>query len=1007
MSVIKYRGKDGSIRVLSAIPGPQGPKGDKGEAGTSFKYEDFTQAQLDSLKGPKGDDGSQGPKGDSPVKGVDYWNESDKLEVKEFIDEAVVDKASITNTSNLIDNSLPGISGYIVPLELDIDTLPEVPKTLTGSDRNTLYPKVIEVKPNTEYTLPVGFMGNVGMYRADGSRAKAPNQDGMNQTNKGCTFTTTKDTKYLAVHHHFLSTFKYSELTLAEGTDSFVGKKIISDIKIAGDQVIGLPELTDEVVCVKDKISSFDTDYLKARPNLFDKNIGFIDGQAPYTILTYTDDSGQVNIVDLETEDLSPLYNSENIRNYKLYKKAIKLEPNTTYCYDKDYSGLVMKIVISSDYKDIINAGYNVDKPEYIVGCRESVMENGWIEFTTPNTLDCYYLILALWKGTDTDLSKFTIINADSIRYHEILDSAQDNKDNIDSVRAYSHYDNLYDYASKIQDVQTPSSLTIALMADTHYCDTLANARDKLRTANTMGLLSNYVNVDLMANLGDFLAGNEPKSETRNDLAQLIVNTNQNAKCPVLYVRGNHDDNGWYSYQYDEYIKNHAKWEADRAEGKTVGPEPGVPEQYGTYRKTEIINDTEWYSMATAFARNDIVVDDAKPYGGYGYYDHEASKIRVFMLNNCDIPYIEETEDYDLTEIYEGYNSKYGGYRYNSYQAFAFSNEQLNFVANALKFEDKDKPDDWAALFLVHVPIDTTNDAGKRFGAPDALIRGHEQMLEIIKAYRTGSSYSFSGSVSYADQPNSGFNEKAEDFMVDLNIDYSNKGTGDVIAFFNGHTHSDNFSRTVGYEDSLSYGYTFMGFWGAVDFATVVINRDKRAEWIKGYQAPVSINTSSTLPPLNNPAPEGKEANYTLFNNIIKLESNTTYSVPSWFQGQIRIYSANGTAGKLFTHDNNSFTQPEGQDIYTFTTAGSTSWAYACISLWRCDDKKEDLQLYKHTDNSVEAVLSLGSEYTGNGSISAFKYGRVTPETFGGTVACDPEELKDGQWVVEFDQFRG
>ena len=34
-------------------------------------------------------------KGDTPVKGVDYWNEEDKEEVKSFIDEDVADLESL------------------------------------------------------------------------------------------------------------------------------------------------------------------------------------------------------------------------------------------------------------------------------------------------------------------------------------------------------------------------------------------------------------------------------------------------------------------------------------------------------------------------------------------------------------------------------------------------------------------------------------------------------------------------------------------------------------------------------------------------------------------------------------------------------------------------------------------------------------------------------------------------------------------------------------------------
>ena len=91
--------------------GPQGPKGDKGDKGDAFTYADFTAEQLAALKGEKGDTGAQGPNGDTgdigpqgpkggkgdsgpqgprgpagadghtPIKGTDYFTESDKTEL--------------------------------------------------------------------------------------------------------------------------------------------------------------------------------------------------------------------------------------------------------------------------------------------------------------------------------------------------------------------------------------------------------------------------------------------------------------------------------------------------------------------------------------------------------------------------------------------------------------------------------------------------------------------------------------------------------------------------------------------------------------------------------------------------------------------------------------------------------------------------------------------------------------------------------------------------------------
>ena len=70
-------------------------KGDKGDKGDAFTYADFTQEQLEALK-VKGDKGDKGDaftysdftpeqlaslKGPAPVRGVDYWTESDKSDI--------------------------------------------------------------------------------------------------------------------------------------------------------------------------------------------------------------------------------------------------------------------------------------------------------------------------------------------------------------------------------------------------------------------------------------------------------------------------------------------------------------------------------------------------------------------------------------------------------------------------------------------------------------------------------------------------------------------------------------------------------------------------------------------------------------------------------------------------------------------------------------------------------------------------------------------------------------
>ena len=68
--------------------GEQGPKGDKGDTGEQ------------GPKGDKGDTGEQGPQGEpgyTPVKGTDYYTESDK--------EAILNDIKASNKT-LIDNAI-------------------------------------------------------------------------------------------------------------------------------------------------------------------------------------------------------------------------------------------------------------------------------------------------------------------------------------------------------------------------------------------------------------------------------------------------------------------------------------------------------------------------------------------------------------------------------------------------------------------------------------------------------------------------------------------------------------------------------------------------------------------------------------------------------------------------------------------------------------------------------------------------------------------------------------
>ncbi len=67
-----FRYEDFTEEQLEKLRGPRGvtgPPGIQGPKGDSFKYEDFTDEQLEKLKGPKGEQGMKGEVGDVGPKG--------------------------------------------------------------------------------------------------------------------------------------------------------------------------------------------------------------------------------------------------------------------------------------------------------------------------------------------------------------------------------------------------------------------------------------------------------------------------------------------------------------------------------------------------------------------------------------------------------------------------------------------------------------------------------------------------------------------------------------------------------------------------------------------------------------------------------------------------------------------------------------------------------------------------------------------------------------------------
>jgi hypothetical protein len=89
----------GSTDTGKPSRGVAGVRGDKGNTGAAFTYSDFTAEQLAALKGAKGDrgdTGATGADGKTPVKGTDYWTESDKQEIVNDVIAALPDGTEVS-----------------------------------------------------------------------------------------------------------------------------------------------------------------------------------------------------------------------------------------------------------------------------------------------------------------------------------------------------------------------------------------------------------------------------------------------------------------------------------------------------------------------------------------------------------------------------------------------------------------------------------------------------------------------------------------------------------------------------------------------------------------------------------------------------------------------------------------------------------------------------------------------------------------------------------------------
>lgn len=250
---------------------------------------------------------------------------------------------------------------------------------------------------------------------------------------------------------------------------------------------------------------------------------------------------------------------------------------------------------------------------------------------------------------------------------------------------------------------------SIPFITDIHNNET--NTYNYLNSARVIQKINESKNINYILTGGDYIDNSESKEEVINRLKNFKDRFLNNN---LLITLGNHDDNSMMK-DFSKVITH--------AEMKKI-----------------MFSDIQ-----------DVTFGN----GLYYYKDFHNYKIRLIVLNSEDIL------EYDSSMKYKGQWD------------YAFSNEQLNWVAHTALNTD------YKIIFCSHTPM-VENVEG--FDYP---IKNAEAMLGIMKAYTLGESYSGSNTTG--------------DFKYNVSVDYNKKGT--IVCCLFGHVHADN----VVYKDNIAH----------------------------------------------------------------------------------------------------------------------------------------------------------------------------------------------------------
>lgn len=231
-------------------------------------------------------------------------------------------------------------------------------------------------------------------------------------------------------------------------------------------------------------------------------------------------------------------------------------------------------------------------------------------------------------------------------------------------VQAIYFWNGLKKTASKIMRLQNENTVTIPFITDIHYAtDTFIqeDLENYGRTDNhikNVAELSHMIPLDCIVGGGDFVDGGTTK-DTNVSNYKKVVSMFGLANCPFFLTKGNHDDNSW-----GDGRQGRGTTARNKVNQNYMASDPTSKSWHGNMSYT--IKPSEMYEIITRPSTIWDIQENPNDKNMYYYYDVPNKKVRVFILNSYDIPYIYDS---DGTVKYLGVNV--GGYRQAQLKWFA------------------------------------------------------------------------------------------------------------------------------------------------------------------------------------------------------------------------------------------------------------------------------------------------------------------------------------------------